>query len=176
MRRRKGFAVPAVVCALALFAMYAGMVMYYSKGELSLLNKTIKQERALMIAESAVEMGRALLFQNDFENRWYKQEEFGSERIGFKGRLEGKIGGGSFLLVAEDVANDGRDIPPAKRIMELTYNRIDLFAEGRYGDTKVIVSRSLFWHPEQKCYGYTEESTTRSDGTTGPVLTDIHVR
>jgi len=174
--RNRGFIVPAVVAALVLFGLYASTLMLSSRGELGLLAKTIERERAQLIADSAIALGRSLIFQNDFDGRWYKQQVFGSSRIGFKGQMQGRFGDGTFTLVAEDVANDGSAMDVAERVQKLTYNRTDLFAEGRYGSTSVIVVKSLFWHPEQQCYGYTTTSAVRSDGTTGPVMTDIHVR
>lgn len=175
-KRAGGFVVPLVVAALVLMGISVFMLLYAARGELGLIAKSIEQERARMIAESAIELSRAMIFQNDFAERWYRQEEFSGGRVGYKGSLEGELGGGTFMVVAEDVANDGSAMDVGTRVQSLTYNRIDLFAEGRFGETKVIVVKSLFWHPEQKVYAYSTEQGLRSDGTTGPILSDIHVR
>ena len=173
-----GFVVPAAVSALILFAMYVGYLMYASRGELNLTARRIKQERARVVAESAVEAARALVFQNDFDNRWYKQQKVKAGRYGFTGEMKGTLGGGTFRVVAEDVTNttEGLGSGDYGWIASLTYNRIDLFSEGWFDDTKVIVYRSLYWHPEQKVFAWDVESVAQSDGTTKEMWTNIHVR
>jgi len=176
---RQGFFVPVVIGGLVLFGIYVSFLMFASSNELALTSKQIKQDRARVIAESAIELGRALIFQNDFERRWYKQEKLGAKRFGYKGSLSGTMGGGQFLLVGEDIAN------PATGAFQdwvatVTYNRIDLFAEGRYDDYKVIVYRSLYWHPEQKVWkwGTQEKIVSHPDGstTTESVWVDFQMR
>ena len=194
---RKGIFVPVVIAAILLFGMYVGTLMFASRGELHMLSKRIRQERARNIAESAIEIGRSLIFQNKPTERWFKQKPLGPKRFGYKGTMKGKLGGGSFLLVAEDVCDGSKMVNEAMSnfspdpnksaaenqaaqyswISAVTYKRMDLFAEGRYEDAKVIVHKRLYWFPPQKVFEWDEvESYDATTNTTGIKWTNIRQR
>lgn len=152
--------VPLVVTALALFGLWATTLLQSSKGEYRLTKKAIDRERARLAAQAGLAHGAALIYQNPFTARWYKQQQ---GPHGYYGVVEGTVGEGlelaGYRVVAEDVANeleeDWKGASPeakAKRIENLTYNRIDLFSEGSYGDSKVILYQAVILHPEEKVY------------------------
>ena len=171
-RSDRGFVVPVAIGALVLFAIYGSFLMMASRGELNLTARRIKQERARLIAESAIEMARALVFQNEFQRRWYRQDKIGHKRYGWRGTMKGALGGGTFLVVGEDVTNSTKDfsVSDLASIKKLTYNRVDLFAEGRYEDCKVVVYKALFWHPEERVFEWDETPTNSVDPSTGTTL------
>jgi len=106
------------------------------------------------IAESALSMASAAIFQNNFEGRWYKTTSTPNGKYGgYAGSYEGVYGGGKFKIVAEDVIiMDGQSIETKDALEEMTYNRIDLFAEGTYGNYKVVAYQALALMPEEKVY------------------------
>lgn len=161
-RRRAGLVIPVVILALVVFGIYALTLIRSSQGEYRLTKKTINLSRAKMVARAGLAHASALIFQNEFSDRWYKQTP---GPHGYYGVLEGTIGeppfDGTYKVVAEDIANElpedwVGDEPEAKakRLDGLKYNRIDLFAEGHYGDTRVVVYQAVMLYPEEKVYQY----------------------
>ena len=133
--------------------------------------------RAKYIAESALNMAAAAIFQNDFEKRWYKKTSKPNGKYnGFSGCFEGEYGGGRFRVVAEDIykatpimmsdkfgSEDSYPFMSAAEVAinaqknhevaaKLTYNRIDLFAEGTYGNYTVVAYQALVLMPEEPVY------------------------
>lgn len=166
---RSGLIIPLVILALVLFGLFAFTLIQSSQGEYRLTQKTVDLERAKMLARSGLAHASALIFQNPFEERWYKQNQ---GPHGYFGVLEGKLGEGtpeegSYKVVAEDIANElpsgweGSDSSAkAKRLEGLKYNRIDLFSEGIFRDTRVILYQALVLYPEEKVYAYEKESSS----------------
>lgn len=166
-RRRRGLVIPLVVLAILLFGIYALTLITSSQGEYRLTKKTANLARAKEVARAGLAHASALIFQNDFENRWYKMQQ---GPHGFYGTLEGTVGSGAYLgtykVVAEDIANEmpaqwQGDEPEAKalRLEGLKYNRIDLFSEGTFGDTRVIVYQAVVLYPEERVYSFTKEDS-----------------
>ena len=162
LRRRRGLIIPMVILALVVFGIYALTLIQSSQGEYRLTKKTINLSRAKMVARAGLAHASALIFQNEFTDRWYKQTP---GPHGYYGVLEGTIGvdpyEGTYKVVAEDIANElpadwVGDDPEAKanRLEGLKYNRIDLFAEGNYGGTRVVVYQAVMLYPEEKVYEY----------------------
>lgn len=163
---RRGIVIPLVILALVLFGIFAITLIQSSQGEYRLTQKTVALERAKMVAQAGLAHASALIFQNPFEERWYKQHQGPN---GYFGVLEGSIGRdpyqGSYKVVAEDIANQlpgdwEGDAPEAKakRLEGLKYNRVDLFAEGNYAGTRVIVYQGIMLYPEEPVYAYEKEA------------------
>lgn len=147
---------------MILLGLYVFSLARTSNDGYAQTKKTINHERAKMVAQSGLAHATALLFQNSFPERWYKQNP---GAYGFWGTLEGSVGAGSekgtYKVVGEDIANE---LPPewkgnapdarAARLENLKYNRIDLFSEGVYQGTRVILYQSLILHPEEPVYSY----------------------
>jgi hypothetical protein len=159
---RSGIIIPMVILALTLFGIFAFTLIQSSQGEYRLTMKTVNLERAKMLARSGLAHASSLIFQNPFENRWYKQFQ---GPHGYFGVLEGTLGEGSeqgtYKVVAEDIANELPDdwkgansAAKAKRLEGLHYNRIDLFSEGNYGDARVIIYQAVVLYPEEAVYSY----------------------
>lgn len=179
-RSRRGMVVPLVISVLVLFGLYATTLLQSSKGEYRLTKKSIARERAKMLARAGMAHATALIYQVPFEERWYKQNE---GPYGYWGSLESTLGEGGtegyYRVIGEDVASEmpeewKEDTPEAKalRIENLTYSRIDLFAEGVFLDSRVILYESIVLYPEQKVYAAEKE-----EGEDGSVTyTDVRVR
>ena len=133
MSRKKGIAIPLVVLALIVFSIFAGTLLFTSKGEYRLVKKTEDRERARYIAEAGMAVASSLIFQNDFEDRWYKKT---IGKYGYTHSIAGEFSGGSYKVRAEDLMNELFDElknDKEKRIQKLTYKRIDLFSRGTFG-------------------------------------------
>jgi len=177
---RRAIAIPLVVGAIFVFIIFASSLMFSSKEEYRLLQKNIYRERARYVALAGLAKATALVFQNDFEQRWYKQDK---SKYGFTGSFSGEVGGGKFVVRAEDVVNEmtsdmvgGDAVSRENRVTKLTYNRIDLFARGTYGDQSVIVYQAVVLKPEEKVYAYQAVPVTYSNGATGTAYTNIQQR
>lgn len=178
---RRGMAIPLVLGALIVFAIFASTLMFSSKEEYRLLQRTIYRERARYIAQAGLARATALIFQNDFENRWHK----GATRsaYGYTGVFRGELGGGSYEVRAEDVMNrltpemTGSDAASrVARVTGLTYNRVDLFARGTYGDQSMIVYQAVVLKPEEHVYAWDETETALPSGATGTAYTNVRLR
>lgn len=146
--------------------------------------------RARYIAESALVMASAAIFQNDFEARWYKQTPKPNGKYnGFSGSFEGAYAGGTYRVVAEDIykakpikLSDTESGPDAvtfltaaeveiraredhKVAAKLTYDRIDLFAEGTYGNYTVVAYQALALMPEEPVFKYVDAQDMGGDRT-----------
>ncbi len=173
---RRGIAIPLVVLAIMVFMIFAGTLLFTSKGEYRLVKKTEDRERARYIAESAIAIASSLIFQNNFEDRWYRKT---IGKYGYTHVIEGAFAGGTYRVRAEDVMNELTPEMKAdneKRILELRYKRVDLFARGAFGNEAVILHQALSLQPEEKVYGYTTTVLTSNDGMTQPLYSGIHVR
>ena len=180
VRRREGIAIPLVVGAIFVFIIFASSLMFSSKEEYRLVKKSIYRERARYVALAGLAKATALIFQNDFERRWYKQDK---SKYGFTGKFTGSIGGGDFEVRAEDIVNGlspdmtgGDAASRERRVTGLTYNRIDLFARGTYGDQSVIVYQALVLKPEEKVYAYDAVPVVYPNGAKGTAYTNIRQR
>lgn len=176
---RRGIVIPLVVLALVLFGLFATTLLRSGQGEYRLASKTVERERAKLLAQAGISKAAALIYQNTFEDRWYKQVQ---GPHGWVGTLEGLLGEGPdegyYKVVAEDVANE---LPPdwvgnspeakAKRIEGLTYNRIDLFAEGVFGNSRILLYQAIVLLPEEKVYAY----DVNDDGVT-KTFTNVTIR
>lgn len=178
--RKKGLAIPLVVGGLIVFVIFASSLMFSSKEEYRLLQKSIYRERARQIALAGLAKATALIFQNDFESRWYKQSK---SKYGFTGSFSGEIGGGEYEVRAEDIVNEmssgmtgGDSVSRENRVTKLTYNRIDLFARGTYAKQSVIVYQAVVLKPEEKVYSYDETPVSYANGATGTTYTNIKLR
>jgi len=146
--------------------------------------------RAKYIAESALNMAAAAIFQNDFEKRWYKQTSQPNGKYnGFSGSCAGSYGGGTYRVVAEDIykarpvkMSDTEGSPDAVTFMtaaeveikaredhkvaaKLTYDRIDLFAGGTYGNYTVVAYQALALMPEEPVFKYVDSHSMGGDMT-----------
>jgi len=175
--RQRGIAIPMVVGALIIFGIFAWTLLFTSKEEYRLLQKTIYRERARLIAEAGLAKGSAMIFQNEFEQRWYKQVR---SKYGFTASFTGEISGGEYEVRAEDIINTlrpdmvgGDVVARQKRVSKLKYNRIDLFSRGTYGDQSVIVYQAVVLKPEEKVYSYDTELVVMPDGSPATFYSNI---
>lgn len=173
---RAGFAIPLVILALVVFFVFAGTLLFTSKGEYRLVRKTEDRERARYIAESGMAMASALIFQNDFEDRWYRKSV---GKYGYTHVVEGPFSGGTFRVRAEDIVNEMSDTmknDKEVRVTKLTYKRIDLFARGTYGNESVVLYQALTMYPEEKVYGYDTSTIDLGGGVSQTSYANIHIR
>ncbi|MBI3891286.1 MAG: hypothetical protein HY303_07120 [Candidatus Wallbacteria bacterium] len=176
MAQRRGIAIPLVVLAIMIFMIFAGTLLFTSKGEYRLVKKTEDRERARYIAESAIAIASSLVFQNDFEDRWYRKT---IGKYGYTHVIEGQFAGGSYRVRAEDIMNELTDDlknDKEKRILDLKYKRIDLFARGVFGNEAVILYQALSLQPEEKVYGFMTTVLDLGDGVSQTLYSNIHVR
>ncbi len=176
---RRGMVIPMVIAALVLFGLYATTLLQSSKGEYRLTKKAIDRERAKLLAQAGIAHASALIYQNSFEERWYKQTQ---GPHGWVGTLEATLGEGAdegyYRVVAEDVANEvpedkrgGDAASKAWRIENLTYSRIDLFAEGVFGESRVLLYEAVVLLPEENVYAF-----EKSEGATSVSYSNVRVR
>lgn len=173
---RAGFAIPLVILALMVFFVFAGTLLFTSKGEYRLVRKTEDRERARYIAESGLAMASALIFQNDFEDRWYRRSV---GKYGYTHVIEGPFSGGTFRVRAEDIVNEMSETmknDKEARVTKLTYKRIDLFARGTFGNESVVLYQALTMYPEEKVYGYDTSTINLGDGVSQTSYANIHIR
>ncbi len=173
---RSGIAIPLVVLAIMIFMIFAGTLLFTSKGEYRLVKKTEDRERARYIAEAAMAIASSLVFQNNFDDRWYRKT---AGKYGFTHVIEGPFGGGNYRVRAEDVMNElttELKNDKEKRILELKYKRIDLFARGVFGSESVILYQALSLQPDEKVYGYNTTVLDLGDGVSQTLYSNIHVR
>lgn len=147
---RHGLSLVAILVASVIALVVVAAFQMQSTASLKQTAKTEKRIRARMIAESALSGAAAVIFQNPFENRWYKDGR--SAYGGFSGRTTGKYGGGTYEVVAEDVVKGNTDPANEEALAELTYNRIDLFSKGTYEGFSVVVYQALVLMPEEPVY------------------------
>ncbi len=173
---RRGIAIPLVMLALIVFFIFAGTLLFTSKGEYRLVRKTENRERARYIAESAMAVATSLIFQNDFEDRWYRKSK---GRYGYTHVIEGAFGGGDYRVRAEDMMNElttELENDKEKRINEFTYRRIDLFARGTFAKERVVLYQAISLKPEEKVYGFTTTSINLGDGVSQNTYSNIRLR
>lgn len=176
MRRRDGIAIPLVVLGLILFFVFAGMLLFTSKGEYRLVRKTEDRERARYIAEAGLAIAGSLVFQNDFENRWYRKTV---GKYGYTHVIGGDFAGGTYRVRAEDVMNELTNElknDKEKRINKLTYKRIDIFSRGSFGNESVVAYQALSLHPEERVYGFDTSSIDLGDGVSQVAYSNIRIR
>lgn len=176
MSPRRGIAIPLVILALVVFLSLAGTLLFTSKGEYRMVKKTEDRERARYIAESAIAIASSLIFQNDFEARWYRKVV---GKYGFTHVIEGEFAGGTYRIRAEDVMNELTDAmknDKEARIKTLTYKRVDLFARGVFGSESVVVYQALSLNPEEKVYAYDTQTIDLGDSVTQAAYSNIHIR
>lgn len=153
-RGRRGIFLPLVLVGVVVVAL---LFIAFFKLSVSGRKKVSWNEdrlKARYVAEAALAAAAASIFQNDFEARWYKQGTTANGKYGgFCGESKGSYGGGSYRVVAEGVVRtDGMKFDDRKSVEELTYDRIDLFAEGSYGSYTVVAYQALALMPEEKVY------------------------
>ena len=107
----------------------------------------------------------------------------------FSGSFEGNYGGGKFKVVAEDIykvqpikmsekegSADSVTFMTAPEVAnavqkdhkvaaKITYNRIDLFAEGTYGNYTVVAYQALALMPEEPVYKLVKSESMGADKT-----------
>lgn len=152
--KKSGAVLPMVLLGTVLIAVIFLAFHQLSQTSRHRMSWSYDRMVAKNIAESALAMASAAIFQNDFETRWYKTTSSPNGKYGgFAGSYEGVYGGGNFKVVAEDVIiMDGQSVDSKQDLEEMTYNRIDLFAEGSYGNYKVVAYQALALMPEEKVY------------------------
>ncbi len=183
-------ALPLVLCGLVVVALVFVAFQQLSVSGRHKVSWTEDRARAKYIAESALNMAAAAIFQNDFEQRWYKQSSKPNGKYnGFSGQFEGKYGGGTYKVVAEDIykvtpikmsekegSADSVTFMTAAEVAnsvhnnhkvaaKLTYNRIDLFAEGTYGNYTVVAYQALALMPEEPVYKLVSSESMGQDKT-----------
>ena len=152
--KRRGAVLPLILVGVLVMGVLFLAFHQLSKSSRHRMSWSFDRMVAKNIAESALSMASAAIFQNDFENRWYKTASSPNGKYGgFQGSFEGQYGGGTFRVVAEDIIiMDGQSVDSKDALEEMTYNRIDLFAEGTYGNYKVVAYQVLALMPEEKVY------------------------
>ena len=152
--RNSGAVLPLVLVGTVLIAVVFLAFHQLSQTSRHRMSWSYDRMVAKNIAESALSMASAAIFQNNFEARWYKTTSSPNGKYGgYAGSYEGTYGGGHFKVVAEDIViMDGQSVDSKQDLEEMTYNRIDLFAEGTYGNYKVVAYQVLALMPEEKVY------------------------
>ena len=181
---------PLVLCGLVVVALVFVAFQQLSVSGRHKVSWTEDRARAKYIAESALNMAAAAIFQNDFESRWYKSGSRPNGKYnGFSGSFEGSYGGGSYKVVAEDIykaqpvkmsdkegSADSVTFMTAAEVAnavqkdhkvaaKITYNRIDLFAEGTYGNYTVVAYQALALMPEEPVYKHVKSESMGADKT-----------
>lgn len=175
-KSKGGIAIPLVILALIVFFIFAGTLLFTSKGEYRLVKKTEDRERARYIAEAGMAVASSLIFQNDFEDRWYRKNV---GKYGYTHAIAGDFAGGNYKVRAEDLMNELTDElrnDKEKRIQKFTYKRIDIFARGTFGSESVLLYQALSLNPEEKVYGFNTQTIDLGDGVTQAAYSNIHIR
>lgn len=183
-------ALPLVLVGLVIVALAFVAFQQLSVSSRHKVSWVEDRARAKYIAESALTMAAAAIFQNDFEARWYKQSSTPNGKYnGFSGSYTGSYAGGSFRVVAEDIykakpvkMRDTEGSPDAVTFLtaaeveikarqdhevaaKLTYDRIDMFAEGTYGNYTVVAYQALALMPEEPVFKYVDAQSMGGDMT-----------
>lgn len=152
--RRRGLFLPLVLVGVVVVAIIFLAFFQLSASGRRQVSWNEDRLKARYVAEAGLAAAAAAIFQNDFEARWYKKGSSPNGKYGgYSGECSGSYGGGKYRVVAEDVVRaEGIDFKDRKSVEELTYDRVDLFAEGTYGSYTVVAYQALAFLPEEPVY------------------------